>query len=153
MISKGYLYNIVRVNDYHHEISSIVSVSILNEFPDVLTDDLQWIPPEVETDFGVNLDFNTKAISIPLYRMAPAELKKLKLQLKNLLDKGFIKPRISPSGAPLLFVKNKYGTLKICIYYRQLNNVTIKNKYPRRRIDDLFEQLKGWSFFSMVDLR
>ena len=85
--------------------------------------------------------------------MAPAELKELKVQLKDLTDKGFIQPSISPWGAPVLFVKKKDGTLRMCIDYRQLNKVTIKNKYPLPRIDDLFDQLQGSSFFSKIDLR
>ena len=73
--------------------------------------------------------------------MAPAELKELKEQLKDLLDKGFIRPSVSPWGAPILFVRKKDGSLCMCIDYRQLNKVTIKNKYPLPRIDDLFDQL------------
>ncbi|KAH0713646.1 hypothetical protein KY289_009605 [Solanum tuberosum] len=85
--------------------------------------------------------------------MAPTELKELKEQLKDLLDKGFIRPSISPWGAPVLFVKKKDGSLRMCIDYRQLNEVTIKNKYPIPRIDDLFDQLQGASHFSKIDLR
>ena len=85
--------------------------------------------------------------------MAPAELKELKEQLKDLLDKGFIRPTISPWGAPVLFVKKKDGSLRMCIDYRKLNKVTIKNKYPVPRIDDLFDQLQGASHFSKIDLR
>ncbi|WMV08382.1 hypothetical protein MTR67_001767 [Solanum verrucosum] len=85
--------------------------------------------------------------------MAPVELKKLKEQLKDLLDKGFIRPNISPWGAPVLFVKKKYGSLRIGIDYRQLNKVTIKNKYPIPRIDDLFNQLQGASCFSKIELK
>ena len=92
-------------------------------------------------DFGIDLFPNTQPISIPPYRMAPAELKELKEQLKNLLDKGFIRPSISPSGAPVLFVRKKDGSLRMYIDYRQLNKVTIKNKYPIPRIVDLFNQL------------
>ena len=77
----------------------------------------------------------------------------LKEQLKYLLDKGFIRPSISPWGAPILFVKKKDGSLRMCIDYRQLNKVTIKNKYPIPRIDDLFDQLQGASHFSKIDLR
>ena len=79
--------------------------------------------------------------------MAPTELKELKLHLKDLTDKGFIQPSISPCGALVLFVKKKYGTLRMCIDYLQLYKVTIKNKYPLPRIDDLFDQLQGYSFF------
>ena len=86
------------------------------------------------------------------YRMAPTELKALKSQLKELLDKGFIRPSVSPWGAPVLFVKKKDGTLRMCIDYRQINKVTVKNKYPLPRIEDLFDQLKGASVFSKIDL-
>ena len=84
--------------------------------------------------------------------MAPAELKELKLQLKDLTDKGFIRSSISAWGSLVLFVKKKYGTLRICIDYRQLNKVSIKNNYPLHRIDDLFDQLQGSNFFSRIDL-
>ena len=85
--------------------------------------------------------------------MAPVELKELKLQLQELLEKGFIYPSVSPWGAPVLFVKKKDGTLRLCVDYRQLNKMTIKNKYPLPRIDDLLDQLKGASIFSKIDLR
>ena len=89
-------------------------------------------------------------ISIPPYWMAPTELKELKAHLRDLLDKGFIRPSISPWGDLVLFVKKKDGSLRICIDYRQLNKVTIKNKYPLPRIDDLFDQP---SFFFKIDLK
>ena len=85
--------------------------------------------------------------------MALLELKELKGQLKDLLDKGFIRPSISLWGAPLLFVKKKHGSLRMCIDYRQLNKVTIKNKYPIPMINDLFEKLQGARHFSKIDLR
>ncbi|KAL5542066.1 hypothetical protein UlMin_009776 [Ulmus minor] len=85
--------------------------------------------------------------------MAPAELKELQIQLQELLNKGFIRPSYSPWGAPVLFVKKKDGTLRMCIDYRELNKLTIKNKYPLPRIDDLFDQLKGAANFSKIDLR
>ena len=85
--------------------------------------------------------------------MGPLELKKLKLKLQELLEKGFIRPSVSPWGAPVLFVKKKDGTLRLCIDYRQLNKLIVKNKYPLPRIDDLFDQLKGASIFSKIDLR
>ncbi|KAL0455222.1 UNVERIFIED_CONTAM: Retrovirus-related Pol polyprotein from transposon [Sesamum latifolium] len=85
--------------------------------------------------------------------MAPSELKELKKQLEELLDKGFIRPSISPWGAPVLFVKKKDGSMRLCIDYRQLNRITIKNKYPLPRIDDLLDQLKGATVFSKIDLR
>ena len=85
--------------------------------------------------------------------MAPLELKELKLKLQELLEKGFIRLSVSPWGAPMLFVKKKDGTLRLCVDYRQLNKMTVKNKYPLPRIDDLFDQFKGASVFSKIDLR
>ena len=85
--------------------------------------------------------------------MAPAELRELKAQLHELLSKGFIRPSASPWGAPVLFVKKKDGSFRMCIDYRQLNKVTVKNKYPLPRIDDLFDQLQGACVFSKIDLR
>ncbi|KAH0781716.1 hypothetical protein KY290_001314 [Solanum tuberosum] len=106
-----------------------------------------------EIDFGIDILPDTRPISIPPYRMAPSELKELKEQLNDLLDKGFIRPNVSPWGAPVLFVRKKDGSLRMCIDYRQLNKVTIKNKHPLPRIDDLFDQLQGASCFSKIDLR
>ena len=85
--------------------------------------------------------------------MASVELKELKTQLQELLDKGFIHPSFSAWGVPILFVKKKDGTLRLCIDYRELNKVTVENKYPLPRIDDLFDQLQGASIFSKIDLR
>ena len=84
--------------------------------------------------------------------MALMELKELKSQLQELLDKGFIRPSVSPWGSPVLFVKKKDGTLRMCIDYRQINKVTVKNKCPLSRIEDLFDQLKGAYVFSKIDL-
>lgn len=80
-------------------------------------------------------------------------MSELKMQLQELLDKGYIRPSASPLGAPILFVKKKYGSMRLCIDYRELNNVTIKNKYLFPRIDDLFDQLNGASVFSKINLR
>jgi len=85
--------------------------------------------------------------------MARTELKELELQLDELLQKGFIRPSVSPLGAPVLFVKKKDRTLRLCIDYMELNKITIKNNYPLSRIEDLFDQLQGAGFFSKIDLR
>ena len=106
-----------------------------NELPGELVD---W-----EIEFTIETVPGTKPISKTPYRMAIAEMKELKEQLQDLLDKGFIRPSTLPWGAPVLFVKMKDGTLRLCIDYRELNKVTIKNKYPLPRIDDLFDQLQG----------
>ena len=96
------------------------------------------MPPDREIEFCIDVVPGTDPISMPPYRMVPVELKELNEQLKELLDKGFIRPSTSPWGAPVLFVKKKDGSLRLCIDYRQLNKVTTKNKYPLPRIDDLF---------------
>ena len=119
--------------------SSSKSISVVNVFPDVFPEDLPGLPPEREVEFGIDVIPDTQPISIPPYRMAPDELRELKEQLKDLLEKGFIRPSMSPWGAPILFVRKKDGSLRMCIDYRQLNKVTIKNKYPLPRIDDLFD--------------
>ena len=92
-------------------------------------------------EFTIDLISGTEPISIPPYRMSPAELRELKAQLEELLSKGFIQSSISPWGAPVLFVKKKDGSLRLCIDYKQLNRVTIHNQYPLSRIDELFDQL------------
>ncbi|GMH06274.1 hypothetical protein Nepgr_008114 [Nepenthes gracilis] len=123
------------------------------EFEDVFTDELPGLPPQRELEFGVELIPCSAPISKPPYRMAPAELKELKQQLQELLDKGFIRPSVSPWGAPILFVKKKDGTMRLCVDYRKLNKIIIKNKYPLPRIDDLWIDYKGACIFSKIDLR
>ena len=109
------------------------------EFPDVFPEELLRLPPNIEIKFCIYVIPGTDPISMPSYRMMPLELKELNEQLKELLDKDFIRPSTSPWGAPVLFVKKKDGSLRLCINYWQLNKVTIKNKYPLPRIDDLFD--------------
>ena len=110
------------------------------------------MPLQRVVDFSIELHPGTSPISMTPHRMAPVELQELKVQLRELLDKGFIRPSISPWGAPVLFAKKKDKTLRLCIYYRQLNRVTIKNQYPLPRIDDLFDQLRGARVYSKIDL-
>ena len=110
--------------------------------------------PRIEQlSFFIELIPGTEPISIPSYRMEPVELKELKAQLEELLSKGFIRPSTSPWGAPVLFVKKKDGHLRLCIDYRQLNQVTIRNQYLLPRIDELFDQLHGSRVYSKIDLR
>ena len=104
-------------------------------------------------DFSIQLVPGIAPTSKAPYRMNTQELVELKLQLKEMLDKGYIRPSVSPWGAPLLLIKKKDCTLRLCIDYRQLNKVMIKNRYPLPKIDDLFDQLKGESLFSKIDLR
>ena len=135
------------------EKTRIEDIPVVNEFLDVFPEELPGLPPTREVEFKIELLTNTEPISKAPYRMAPVELKELKKQLQELLDQGFIRPSVSPWGAPVLFVKKKDGTMRLCIDYRELNKVTIKNKYPLPRIDDLFDQLQGASVFSRIDLR
>jgi len=132
---------------------SVDMVPVVQEFADVFPEELPGLPPKRELDFTIELEPGTLPISKAPYRMAPAELKELKVQLQEMLDRGFIRPSVSPWGAPVLFVKKKDGSMRLCIDYRELNKVTVKNKYPLPRIDDLFDQLQGASVFSKIDLR
>ena len=111
------------------------------------------MPSHKEIEFEIDVVPGATPASITPYRMTPMELKELKLQLQELLEKGFIRPSVSPWGAPMVFVKKKDGSLRLCVDYRQLNKMTVKNKYPLPRIDDLFNQLKGASVFSKIDLQ
>ncbi|GJS49981.1 putative nucleotidyltransferase, ribonuclease H [Tanacetum coccineum] len=106
-----------------------------------------------EIEFGIELIPGAEPISKAPYRMAPVELKELKEQLQEMLENGFIRPSVSPWGAPVLFVKKKDGSMRLCIDYRELNRITIRNRYPLPRIDDLFDQLQGAKYFSKIDLR
>ncbi|KAA3484319.1 Transposon Ty3-I Gag-Pol polyprotein [Gossypium australe] len=131
----------------------IRSVSIVCDHPDVFPEELPGLPPVREVEFGIELAPSTVPISITPYRMAPTELKELKAQLQDLTDKGFARLSCSPWGAPVLFVKKKDGSMRLYINYRQLNKATMKNKYPLPRIDGLFDQLRGATVFSKIDLR
>ena len=135
---KGYLAHVV---DTRSSEVRFEDVPVVRDFLDVFPDDLPGLPPEREIDFLIDLVPGTAPISLPPYRMAPVELKELKTQLQELMDRGFIRLSISPWGAPVLFVKKKDDTWRLCIDYKQLNKVTIRNKYPLPRIDDLFDQL------------
>jgi hypothetical protein len=123
------------------------------EYPDVFPDDLPGMPPDRDIEFIIELQPGTAPISKRPYRMPPNELAELKIQLQDLLDKGFIRPSASPWGCPALFVKKKDNSLRLCVDYRPLNAVTIKNKYPLPHIDILFDQLAGAKVFSKIDLR
>ena len=147
---KGYLAHVV---DTRSNKARLEGIPVVRDFLVVFPDDLPGLPPKREIDFPIDLVSGTAPISLPPYKMASAELKKLKAQLQELVDGGFIRPSISPWGAPVLFVKKKDGSWRLCIDYRQLNKVTIRNKYPLPRIDDLFDQLQGAKVFSKIDLR
>ena len=123
------------------------------EYPGVFPDELSGMPPDRDVEFVIGLLSGTAPISKHPYRMSSDQLLELKKQIKDLLEKGFIRPSSSPWGAPVVFVEKKDGTQRMCVDYRLLNDVTIKNKYPLPRIEDLFDQLRGAKVFSMIDLR
>ncbi|XP_050941530.1 uncharacterized protein LOC127149710 [Cucumis melo] len=153
LLTKGCTVYLVNVIDTHVSKLKLEDILVVREFPDVFPEELSGLPPDREIEFSIDLVPGTTPISQAPYRMAPMELRELKSQLQELVDKGFIRPSVSSWGAPVLFVKKKDGTLKLCIDYRQLNKVTIRNKYSLPRIDDLFDQLRGASVFSKIDLR
>jgi hypothetical protein len=127
------------------------NIPIICHYTDVFSE-VTGLPLDREVEFSIDLVPETQAIHKAPYQMAPTELRELKEQLQELLDQGFIRPSVSLWGAPVLFVKKKDGSMRMCIDYRELNRVTINNKYPLPRIDDLFDHLKGASVFSKIDL-
>jgi hypothetical protein len=128
-------------------------IPVVCDYADVFPDELPGMPPDRDVEFAIELQPRTTPISKRPYRIPPAELAELKKQLQELLDKGFIRPSTSPWGCPALFIKKKDESLRLCIDYRPLNAVTIKNMYPLPRIDVLFDQLVGAKVFSKIDLR
>jgi hypothetical protein len=131
----------------------VKDIPVVCEYSDVFPDDLPGMPPDRDIEFIIELQPGTAPISKRPYRMPLNELAELKIQLQDLLDKGFIRPSASPWGCPALFVKKKDNSLRLCVDYRPLNAVTIKNRYPLPRIDILFDQLAGAKVFSKIDLR
>ncbi|GJX76248.1 putative reverse transcriptase domain-containing protein [Tanacetum coccineum] len=128
-------------------------VPIVKNFPEVFPEDLPGLPHTRQVEFHIDLVPGAAPVARAPYRLAPSEMKELADQLQELSDKGFIRPSSSPWGAPVLFVKKKDGSLRMCIDYRELNKLTVKNRYPLPRIDDLFDQLQGSSVYSKIDLR
>ena len=152
-LRKGCEAFLALILDSKREQVNFENIPVIREFPDVFPKELQGVPPEREVDFSIEVVQGTTPILRAPYLMVPTELKELKTHLHKLLDKGFIRPSVSPLGAPVLFVKKKDGTLRWCIDYRHINKVTLKNKYLLLRIEDLFYQLKGAYVFSKIDLR
>jgi hypothetical protein len=138
----------------HHIVAkNIEEIPVVREFPDVFPDDLPGMPPERDIEFKIELQPGTAPIARSPYKMSWDELAELKIQLKDLVDKGYIRPSSSAWGCPTLFVSKMDKELHLCVDYRSLNAITIKNKYPLSRIDILFDQLAGAQVFSKIDLR
>jgi hypothetical protein len=146
------LPSVVPPSVHHTTAQNLEDIPVACEFPDIFPEDLPGMPPDQDVEFIIELQPGTAPISIRPYKMAPKELAELKIQLNELLDKGYIHPSSSPWSCPALFVKKKDQSLRLCIGNRPLNAVTIKNEYPLPRIDILFDQLAGAKVFSKVDI-
>jgi hypothetical protein len=142
-----------QITAHIEEVNPPEAIKVVSEFPDVFPEDLLGMPPERKVEFAIELIPGTTPISKRAYRVFRPELVEHKKEIDELLEKGYIRPSTSPWAAPMLFVEKKDGTKRMCIDYRALNEVTIKNKYPLPRIKDLFDQLRGASVFSKIDLR
>ncbi|KAJ0806053.1 putative nucleotidyltransferase, Ribonuclease H [Helianthus annuus] len=152
-LRKGHTAILALVTDASAEEKKIEDIPIVRDFPEVFPEVLPGLPPHRQVEFQIELAPGAAPIARVPYRLAPSELEELSTQLQELLEKGFIRPSSSPWGAPVLFAKKKDGTFRMCIDYRELNKVTVKNRYPLPRIDDLFNQLQGSSFYSKIDIR
>ncbi|GJV45784.1 putative reverse transcriptase domain-containing protein [Tanacetum coccineum] len=146
-------FDVVIVMEKKSDEKRLKDIPVVKEFPDVFPKDLPGLPPIRQVEFQIDLIPGAAPVARTPYRLAPSEMQELSNQLQELTDRGFIRPSTSPWGAPVLFVKKKDGSFRMCIDYRELNKLTIKNRYPLPRIDDLFDQLQGSSVYSKIDLR
>ncbi|GKA74833.1 putative reverse transcriptase domain-containing protein [Tanacetum coccineum] len=135
------------------EEKRLEDVPTVQDFPEVFPEDLPGLPPMRQVEFQIDLVPGAAPVARAPYRLAPTELQELSTQLQELFEKGFIRPSSSPWGAPILFVKKKDGSFRMCIDYRELNKLTVKNRYLLSRINDLFDQLQGSSVYSKINLR
>ncbi|GKE87438.1 putative reverse transcriptase domain-containing protein, partial [Tanacetum coccineum] len=147
-IEKGCELFLAQVTEQESKEKRLEDVHVIRDFPD----ELPGLPPPRQVEFRIDLIPGAAPVARAPYRLAPYEMKELSKQLQELLEKGFIRLSSSPWGAPVLFVKKKNGSFRMCIDYRELNKLTIKNRYPLPRIDDLFDQLQGFSVYSKIDL-
>jgi hypothetical protein len=129
------------------------NIRVVKDFLDVFPEELSGMPPDREVELVIDLLPETAPISKRPYKMSVEELKELKKQLTELQEARYIRPSSSPWGAPVLFEQKKDGSQRMCVDYRSLNDVTVKNKYPLPRIEDLFDQMRGARVFSKIDLR
>ncbi|GJT05670.1 hypothetical protein Tco_0840132 [Tanacetum coccineum] len=151
-IEKGCELFLAQVTEQESKEKRLEDVPVIRDFPEVFPDELPGLPPPRQVEFRIDLIPGAAPVARAPYRLAPSEMKELSKQLQELSEKGFIRPSSSPWGAPVLFVKKKDGSFRMCIDYRELNKLTIKNRYPLPRIDDLFDQLQGSSVYSKIDL-
>ncbi|GJU82501.1 putative reverse transcriptase domain-containing protein [Tanacetum coccineum] len=152
-ISRGCQVFIAQVMEKKSDEKRLEDIPVVREFPEVFPKDLLGLPPLRQVNFQINLIPGVVPVARAPYRLTPSEMQELSNQLQELADRGFIQPSTSPWGAPVLFVKKNDGSFRMCIDYRELNKLTVKNRYPLPRIDDLFNQLQGSSVYSKIDLR
>ncbi|GJX77276.1 putative reverse transcriptase domain-containing protein [Tanacetum coccineum] len=152
-ISRGYQVFVAQVMEKKSAEKRLEDIPVVREFPEVFPEDLPGLPPVRQVEFQIDLIPGAAPVARAPYRLAPSEMQRSYYQLQELADRGFIRPSTSPWGAPVLFVKKKDGSFRMCIDYRELNKLTVKNRYPLPRIDDLFDQLQGSSVYSKIDLR
>ncbi|GJU47227.1 putative reverse transcriptase domain-containing protein [Tanacetum coccineum] len=148
-VERGCHLFLAHVTEKESKEKQLEDVPVICDFPE----ELPGLPPPRQVEFQIDLVPGAAPVARAPYRLAPSEMRELSVQLQELLEKGFIRPSSSPWGAPVLFVKKKDGSFRMCIDYRELNKLTVKNRYPLPRIDDLFDQLQGSSVYSKIDLR
>nr|GEY42869.1 putative reverse transcriptase domain-containing protein [Tanacetum cinerariifolium] len=144
---------IIRVMEKKLDEKRLEDIHVVKEFPNIFPEDLPGLPPVRQVEFKIDLIPGTTPVARAPYRLAPSEMQELSNQLQELIDRGFIQPSTLPWGAPVLFVKKKDRSFRMWIDYRELNKLTIKNRFPLPRIDDLFDQLQGSSVYSKINLR
>nr|GEX66347.1 retrovirus-related Pol polyprotein from transposon 17.6 [Tanacetum cinerariifolium] len=153
LATRGCQVFIAQVMEKKSDEKRLKDIPVVREFLKVFPKELPGLLPVRQVEFQIELVPGAARVARAPYRLAPSEMQELSNQLQELADRGFIRPSTSPWGAPVLFVKKKYGSFRMCIDYGELNKLTIKNRYPLPRIDDLFDQLQGSSIYSKIDLR
>ncbi|GKF15973.1 putative reverse transcriptase domain-containing protein [Tanacetum coccineum] len=152
-ISRGYQVFVAQVMEKKSDEKQLEDIPVVREFPEVFPEDLPSLPPVRQVEFQIDLILGATQVARAPYKLAPSEMQELSDQLQELADRGFIRPSTSPWEALVLFVKKKDGSFRMCIDYQELNKLTVKNRYPLPKIDDLFDQLQGASTYSKIDLR
>ncbi|GKA08541.1 putative nucleotidyltransferase, ribonuclease H [Tanacetum coccineum] len=152
-ISQGCQVFVIQVMEKKSDEKRLEDIPVVREFLEVFPEDLPSLPPIRQVEFQIDLIPGAEPVTRAPYRLAASEMQELSNQLQEFVDRGFIRLSTSPWGALVLFVKKKEGSFRMCIDYRELNKLTVKNRYPLPRIDDLFDQLQGLSIYSKIDLR
>nr|GEX23523.1 putative reverse transcriptase domain-containing protein [Tanacetum cinerariifolium] len=152
-VKQGCHLFLAHVTEKKSKEKQLEDVPVIRDFPEVFPKESPGLPPSRQVEFQIDLVPGAARVARGPYRLAPSEMKELSVQLQELLEKGFIRLSLSPWGEPVLFVKKKDRSFRMCIDYHELNKLTVKNRYPLLRIDDLFNQPQGSSVYSKIDLR